>query len=281
MGWSARHKWVSRSLARDEWIARTSDEQIVSNVTACKLALTTRAHDFLTANDGPNFLRAMSARSWYISRPGYVPPLHFRRAARDLGLERCRIVKARIVYSLLDRYAALVFSCHPSSSTRRTRTACRQRERIHPVMKRLHRNRGGGAQRYDGAEPDLALRVRRNNHNGPPLDHLRRLKTGVEIAHPQRAYVGLVLQSHRAMLFHTKAPGRAVSGRRIAQPVVAEQRLATGLGAPVLALDIVSGVAFSRPINAFSSVERGPSIDPVREVQARVLRVRLAPVATP
>ena len=38
--WSARHKWVSRSLARDEWIARTSDDQIVSNVTACKLALT-------------------------------------------------------------------------------------------------------------------------------------------------------------------------------------------------------------------------------------------------
>ena len=34
--WSARHKWVSRSLARDEWIARTSDDQIVSNVTACK-----------------------------------------------------------------------------------------------------------------------------------------------------------------------------------------------------------------------------------------------------
>ena len=53
LSWSARHKWVSRSLARDEWIARTSDEQIVSNVTACKLALTTRAHDFLKANDGP------------------------------------------------------------------------------------------------------------------------------------------------------------------------------------------------------------------------------------
>ena len=34
---------MSRSLARDEWIARTSDDQIVSNVTACKLALTTRA----------------------------------------------------------------------------------------------------------------------------------------------------------------------------------------------------------------------------------------------
>ena len=23
MGWSAKHKWVSRSLAREEWIART------------------------------------------------------------------------------------------------------------------------------------------------------------------------------------------------------------------------------------------------------------------
>ena len=69
MGWSARHKWVSRSLARDEWIARTSDEQIVSNVTACKLALTTRTHDFLTANDGPNFLRAARALSVH------VPPM--------------------------------------------------------------------------------------------------------------------------------------------------------------------------------------------------------------
>ena len=60
---------MSRSLARDEWIARTSDDQIVSNVTACKLALTTRAHDFLTANDGPNFLRAARALSVH------VPPI--------------------------------------------------------------------------------------------------------------------------------------------------------------------------------------------------------------
>ena len=59
--WSARHKWVSRSLARDEWIARTSDDQIVSNVTACKLALTTRALGYLTANDGADFLRAARA----------------------------------------------------------------------------------------------------------------------------------------------------------------------------------------------------------------------------
>ena len=71
--WSARHKWVSRSLARDEWIARTSDDQIVSNATACKLALTTRALDYLTANDGPNFLRAARALSLH------VPPI--RRVA--------------------------------------------------------------------------------------------------------------------------------------------------------------------------------------------------------
>ena len=49
--------------ARDDWIARASDEQIVLNVTACKLALTTRAHDFLKANNGPNFLRAVRALS--------------------------------------------------------------------------------------------------------------------------------------------------------------------------------------------------------------------------
>ena len=65
--WSARHKWVSRSLARDEWIARTSDDQIVSNVTACKLALTTRAHDFLTSTDSEVFLRG--ARAFTLQHP--------------------------------------------------------------------------------------------------------------------------------------------------------------------------------------------------------------------
>ena len=71
--WSARHKWVSRSLARDEWIARTSDDQIVSNVTACKLALTTRALDYLTANDGADFLRAARALSLHFP-PGHNRP---------------------------------------------------------------------------------------------------------------------------------------------------------------------------------------------------------------
>ena len=39
------------------------DAVIVSNVTACKLALTTRALDYLTANDGADFLRAARALS--------------------------------------------------------------------------------------------------------------------------------------------------------------------------------------------------------------------------
>ena len=59
LAWSSKHQWVSRSLARDEWIARTSDEQNVANVTACKLALTTRAHDFLTSKDSEIWLRGV------------------------------------------------------------------------------------------------------------------------------------------------------------------------------------------------------------------------------
>ena len=69
MGWSTKHKWVSRSLARDEWIAHVSDEQIVANLKACLLAMTTRAHDFLTANDAADFLRASRALAQH------VPPI--------------------------------------------------------------------------------------------------------------------------------------------------------------------------------------------------------------
>ena len=67
LGWSARHKWVSRSLARDEWIARTSDEQIIINKLACDLALVTRAHDFLTSTDSEVFLRG--ARAFTLQHP--------------------------------------------------------------------------------------------------------------------------------------------------------------------------------------------------------------------
>ena len=58
---------MSRGLARDEWIARTSDEQVVANVTACKLALTRRAHDFLASTDSEVWLRG--ARGFTLQYP--------------------------------------------------------------------------------------------------------------------------------------------------------------------------------------------------------------------
>ena len=61
MEWSAKHQWVSRGLARDEWIARTSDEQIIKNLAAAKLTLTKRARKFLKSEDGADFLRGARA----------------------------------------------------------------------------------------------------------------------------------------------------------------------------------------------------------------------------
>ena len=58
---------MSRGLARDEWIARTSDEQILINVLACKLALATRAHDFLSSHDSEIWLRG--ARGFTLQHP--------------------------------------------------------------------------------------------------------------------------------------------------------------------------------------------------------------------
>ena len=76
---------MSRSLARDEWIARTSDDQIVSNVTACKLALTTRALDYLTANDGADFLRAARALSLHFPPMQRVEDVSERIEGRSLS----------------------------------------------------------------------------------------------------------------------------------------------------------------------------------------------------
>ena len=58
---------MSRKLARAEWIARTSDEQIIINKLACDLALVTRAHDFLTSTDSEVFLRG--ARAFTLQHP--------------------------------------------------------------------------------------------------------------------------------------------------------------------------------------------------------------------
>ena len=67
LGWSSKHKWVSRANARAAWIERASDEQIVVNILACKLALVTRAHDFLSSTDSEIFLRG--ARAFTLQHP--------------------------------------------------------------------------------------------------------------------------------------------------------------------------------------------------------------------
>ena len=66
-GWSSRHAWVGRSTARDTWIESASNEQLVINILACKLALVTRAHDFLTSADSEVFLRG--ARAFTLQHP--------------------------------------------------------------------------------------------------------------------------------------------------------------------------------------------------------------------
>ena len=82
---SAKHKWVSRANARDAWIAHVSDEQIVANIKACHLALTTRAHGFLTANDAADFLRASRALALHFPPIQRVAAGRFRPLARRRG----------------------------------------------------------------------------------------------------------------------------------------------------------------------------------------------------
>ena len=67
MGWSAKHDWVRRAIAREEWILSTSDEQIVVNKLACDLAIVTRAHDFLTSGDSEVWLRGV--RGYTLQHP--------------------------------------------------------------------------------------------------------------------------------------------------------------------------------------------------------------------
>ena len=103
LAWSSKHKWVSRANARDDWIARASDEQIIINKLAGDLALVTRAHDFLTSTDSEVFLRG--ARAFTLQHPPMqrvadvseriedlsdVPdaPREERRAIRDAALQK-------------------------------------------------------------------------------------------------------------------------------------------------------------------------------------------------
>lgn len=62
MGWSSRHDWVSRSLAKDEWLASTSDQVLVENLAAFKVELTTKAREFVDGTrDAGDFLRTARA----------------------------------------------------------------------------------------------------------------------------------------------------------------------------------------------------------------------------
>ena len=67
LAWSSKHKWVSRAIAREEWIQLSSDEQIIVNKLACDLALVTRAHDFLTSTDSEIWLRGV--RGYTLQNP--------------------------------------------------------------------------------------------------------------------------------------------------------------------------------------------------------------------
>ena len=67
LGWSAKHRWVSRAAARDAWIAQVEDEQIVINIKACMVALTETALTLLKTGDSKDFLRA--ARAFTLQHP--------------------------------------------------------------------------------------------------------------------------------------------------------------------------------------------------------------------
>ena len=99
LAWSSRHKWVSRANARDAWLAQVSDEQIVVNLKACMLALSTKAHGFLTANDSSDFLRAARALSLHFPPIQRVADVSERiedlSDLSDATLEEMRAVRDR------------------------------------------------------------------------------------------------------------------------------------------------------------------------------------------
>ena len=96
LAWSAKHEWVSRANARDVWISCASDEQIIVNILACKLALVTRAHDFLTSTDSAVFLRG--ARAFTLQHPPVqqvedVTPIEDLPDLSDADLGRMRAIR--------------------------------------------------------------------------------------------------------------------------------------------------------------------------------------------
>ena len=74
----------------------TSDDQIIINILACKLALVTRAHDFLTSTDSAVFLRG--ARAFTLQHPPVqqvedVTPIEDLTDLSDADLGRMRAIR--------------------------------------------------------------------------------------------------------------------------------------------------------------------------------------------
>ena len=138
LGWSAKHKWVSRSLARDEWVASTSDDQIIINILACKLALVTRAHDFLTSTDSAVFLRG--ARAFTLQHPRH-----------DLSIPTRRCVEATIRQGL-SRITA------PAAAPSRHPTGC--------ASARLNRHDGPATAAHASVAPQFSHKSPRCNATG-------------------------------------------------------------------------------------------------------------------
>ena len=99
LGWSAKHRWVSRAAARDAWIAQVEDEQIVINITACRLALTETALTLLETGDSKDFLRAARALALHfppITRVADVsdaPPIEDLQDVPNSALEEMRKIR--------------------------------------------------------------------------------------------------------------------------------------------------------------------------------------------
>ena len=95
--WSAKHKWVSRGLARDEWIASTSDQVLVENLAAFKVRLTTKAQEFVDKTGDPgDFLRAARAVALHfppVQRVEDVTQIEDLSHLTDEALERMREIR--------------------------------------------------------------------------------------------------------------------------------------------------------------------------------------------
>ena len=83
----------------------------------------------------------------------------------------------------------------------------RQRTRVHPMVERLHGVRGRGTQRYDGAKLVRAPGPGRDHHYRSPLDHLRGLEAGVEIADQHHPWFGVKGKRHPVLVVLVKGFG--------------------------------------------------------------------------